>query len=128
MGYLMHLHGHKFWVLGSGSGSFPCQSVVEAPTSIISLHDPPYRDTANLPSSGWLATHYVTDNPGAWILHCHIQWHIVTGMALVSVEGEDQLPSLIEQSGNFRNQPAEPSPSGIRYGGMAREFVPLCIP
>lgn len=52
---------------------------------------------------------YVTDNPGAWMLHCHLQWHIVvsvthhcrleigyvclqftiqTGMALVFVEGE----------------------------------------
>lgn len=20
---------------------------------------------------------YVTDNPGAWMFHCHLQWHIV---------------------------------------------------
>ncbi|KAJ0414301.1 hypothetical protein BJY00DRAFT_321107 [Aspergillus carlsbadensis] len=55
MGHPMHLHGHKFWVLGSGSGSFPYQSVAEAPSSLINLDDPPYRDTANLPPSGWLA-------------------------------------------------------------------------
>ncbi|CEL10666.1 hypothetical protein ASPCAL15095 [Aspergillus calidoustus] len=97
MGHPMHLHGHKFWVLGSGSGSFPYQSVAEAPSSLINLDDPPYRDTANLPSAGWLAIRYITDNPGAWILHCHIQWHIVSGMALVLVEGEDQLGALIRQ-------------------------------
>jgi Multicopper oxidase len=22
-------------------------------------------------------TRYVTDNPGAWVLHCHVQWHLV---------------------------------------------------
>lgn len=106
MGHPMHLHGHKFWVLGSGSGSFPYQSVAEAPSSIINLDDPPYRDTANVPPSGWQAIRYVTDNPGAWILHCHIQWHIVSGMALVLVEGEDRLQTLV---GSFNVSTMEPS-------------------
>ncbi|KAJ5335824.1 uncharacterized protein N7506_005760 [Penicillium brevicompactum] len=106
MGHPMHLHGHKFWVLGSGSGSFPYQSVAEAPSSIINLDDPPYRDTANVPPSGWQAIRYVTDKPGAWILHCHIQWHIVSGMALVLVEGEDRLQTLV---GSFNVSTMEPS-------------------
>lgn len=53
MGHPMHLHGHKFWVLGSGKGAFPYSSVTDAPLSLINLQDPSYRDTTDLPSSGW---------------------------------------------------------------------------
>ena len=59
MGHPMHLHGHKFWVLGSGKGLFPYRSVEDAPSSIINLESPPYRDTTDLPASGWLAIRYV---------------------------------------------------------------------
>jgi len=77
MGHPMHLHGHKFWVLGSGDGGFPYASVVDAPAALINTVNPPYRDTTDLPASGWVAIRYLTDNPGAWLLHCHIQWHLV---------------------------------------------------
>lgn len=98
MGHPMHLHGHKFWILGSGNGSFPYNSIADAPQSLINLRNPPYRDTTDLPVSGWVAIRYVTDNPGAWLLHCHIQWHLVSGMALVLVEGEDKIPSILNAS------------------------------
>jgi len=55
MGHPMHLHGHKFWVLGTGTGAFPYDSVVDAPSSLINLQNPPYRDTVDLPPSGWAA-------------------------------------------------------------------------
>merc|ERR1712225_144840 len=54
MGHPMHLHGHKFWVLGSGEGPFPYSSITDAPQSSINLQNPPYRDTAELPPSGSL--------------------------------------------------------------------------
>ncbi|KAJ9634649.1 hypothetical protein H2199_008934 [Coniosporium tulheliwenetii] len=95
MGHPMHLHGHKFWHLGSGNGTFPYGSVLDAPQSLINLGNPPYRDTIDLPPSGWAVIRYVTDNPGAWLFHCHIQWHLVSGMALVLLEGEEQLPGII---------------------------------
>lgn len=98
MGHPMHLHGHKFWVLGTGSGDFPYRSVNDAPGSLINLDDPPYRDTVELPASGWAAIRYLTDNPGAWLLHCHLQWHLVSGMAVVLVEGDDRLPGLLTRS------------------------------
>ncbi|KAJ5144445.1 CAZyme family AA1 [Penicillium atrosanguineum] len=100
MGHPMHLHGHNFWVLGSGKGPFPYDTATDAPKSLINLQNPPYRDTTDLPSSGWAVIRYVTDNPGAWIFHCHIQWHMLSGMALVLVEGQDQLPALISHSNN----------------------------
>jgi len=79
MGHPMHLHGHKFWVLGTGSGYFPYMSASDAPGSEINLQNPPYRDTTSLPPGGWTLIRYVTDNPGTWLLHCHLQWHVVVG-------------------------------------------------
>ncbi|KEY70045.1 hypothetical protein S7711_09871 [Stachybotrys chartarum IBT 7711] len=103
MGHPMHLHGHKFWVLGSGVGSFPYTAVTDAPADLINLQNPPYRDTTGLPSQGWAAIRYVTDNPGAWMFHCHLQWHVVVGMAMVLVEGGDQLSSLVGQYNETRD-------------------------
>ncbi|KAF2178466.1 multicopper oxidase [Zopfia rhizophila CBS 207.26] len=116
MGHPMHLHGHKFWVLGTGTGSFPYESLVDAPSSLINLENPPYRDTVDLPPSGWAALRYVTDNPGAWLFHCHIQWHLVSGMALVLVEGEEQLADLVGTQPNT-TQPNPSTPSGPTSSG-----------
>ncbi|KAK3669153.1 hypothetical protein LTR78_010966 [Recurvomyces mirabilis] len=55
MGHPMHLHGHKFWILGTGTGSLPFSSVMNASPSVINMHDPPYRDTVELPAAGWAA-------------------------------------------------------------------------
>jgi len=98
MGHPMHLHGHKFWILGTGEGAFPYSSVQDVPSSLVNLDDPPYRDTVELPASGWAVVRYVSDNPGAWLLHCHLQWHLLSGMALVLVEGEDRFPAQLEST------------------------------
>jgi iron transport multicopper oxidase len=31
----------------------------------------------------------VTDNPGAWFLHCHVDWHLETGLAIVFAEAPE---------------------------------------
>ncbi|ENH68238.1 Laccase-1 [Fusarium oxysporum f. sp. cubense race 1] len=119
MGHPIHLHGHKFWVLGSGEGSFPYAAVTDAPADLINLRDPPYRDTMGLPSQGWAAIRYVTDNPGAWMFHCHLQWHIVVGMAMVLVEGGDQLPALVGQYNKTADRSGATELIASRYGPSA---------
>ena len=61
----IHLHGHTFFILGTGSG-------VWSPTSSLNFENPPRRDSATLPGGGWLAIAFRADNPGAWLMHCHI--------------------------------------------------------
>ncbi|EWY79239.1 hypothetical protein FOYG_17584 [Fusarium oxysporum NRRL 32931] len=119
MGHPIHLHGHKFWVLGSGEGSFPYAAVTDAPADLINLRDPPYRDTMGLPSQGWAAIRYVTDNPGAWMFHCHLQWHVVVGMAMVLVEGGDQLPALVGQYNKTADRSGATELIASRYGPSA---------
>jgi FtsP/CotA-like multicopper oxidase with cupredoxin domain len=61
----IHLHGHDFFVIAQGTGEY----TDDVP---LKLDNPPRRDTAMLPASGYLVMAFETDNPGAWLLHCHI--------------------------------------------------------
>jgi multicopper oxidase len=69
MDHPFHLHGHSFYVIGKpGAYNFV---------------DPVEKDTVNVPAGGELAVQWVADNPGRWFFHCHIEWHLMTGMARV---------------------------------------------
>jgi hypothetical protein len=78
----MHLHGHDFSVLGQGAGIF------DASTATLNFVDPPRRDTAMLIENGWTVLAFQTDNPGAWLFHCHIGWHVSSGLSLQFLERE----------------------------------------
>ena len=54
-----HLHGHHFWVLGSGFG--PYNSSVEATLNLV---NPMYRDTQIVPQGGWTVIRFVVSSPG----------------------------------------------------------------
>ncbi|KAF2453738.1 multicopper oxidase-domain-containing protein [Lineolata rhizophorae] len=84
----IHLHGHDFLVLGSGSGTY-------ADGTALQMTNPPRRDTALLPTAGWLVLAFETDNPGVWLMHCHVGWHTSMGFALQIVERMDEIvPTL----------------------------------
>ncbi|GJE96139.1 multicopper oxidase [Phanerochaete sordida] len=82
-----HLHGHTPYILGSGPGGFPGSSA-------LNTVDPLTRDTFLVPSQGWLVFRIVTDNPGMWTIHCHIQWHMAAGLLM-------QINSLPSKSAKF---------------------------
>lgn len=65
MPHPIHLHGHDFYLLGTGSGVF-------SDPAVLKYSNPMRRDVAMLPANGWLVIGFVTDNPGAWLMHCHI--------------------------------------------------------
>lgn len=86
----IHLHGHDFYILGQGTGTY------DADTTSLSLTNPPRRDVAMLPGGGYLVIAFVTDNPGAWLMHCHIGWHTSEGFALQLVERFDEIAALMD--------------------------------
>ncbi|CAD0085750.1 unnamed protein product, partial [Aureobasidium vineae] len=51
----IHLHGHDFMILAQGSGDYS--------SSDLNLSNPPRRDVAILPDSGYLVLAFKTDNP-----------------------------------------------------------------
>jgi hypothetical protein len=46
-----------------------------------------------LPGSGYLVIAFETNNPGAWLLHCHIAWHVAEGLAVQFLERAREIES-----------------------------------
>ncbi|KAG8807840.1 hypothetical protein FRC17_004239, partial [Serendipita sp. 399] len=72
-----HLHGHTF-------------SVVKGATGSVNYVNPPRRDVT--PSgNGGITIRFTADNPGPWILHCHIDLHLDAGLAVVFAEAPEDV-------------------------------------
>lgn len=39
---------------------------------------------------------FKTDNPGAWLMHCHIGWHTGEGFAVQFLERADEILPMID--------------------------------
>ncbi|XP_062126955.1 uncharacterized protein LOC133839417 [Drosophila sulfurigaster albostrigata] len=47
------------------------------------------KDTVQVPGLGYVILRFISDNPGFWSYHCHIESHSVQGMLAVLKVGED---------------------------------------
>ena len=98
----IHKHSNKFFVIGSGVGPFNYSSVAEAiqkePAGSFNLANPQLRDgyaiAAVVAQPTWLALRYQVVQPGAFLLHCHLQIHLGGGMSLNVLDGVDAWPQL----------------------------------
>ncbi|KAG9308843.1 laccase [Chiua virens] len=75
----IHLHGHAFDVVrvaGSNTTNFV---------------NPVRRDVVSIGNSSTdnVTIRFKTDNAGPWFLHCHIDWHLHHGFAVVLAEAPD---------------------------------------
>ncbi|CAK5282949.1 unnamed protein product [Mycena citricolor] len=74
-GHPFHLHGHAFDVIRS------------AGSTTYNYVNPARRDVVNIGGAGDNVTiRFFTDNRGPWFLHCHIDWHLEAGFAIVFAE------------------------------------------
>jgi len=85
----MHLHGHRIYILAKGPNTNPYPD----PSYPLNTVNPVYRDTFTIDPDSWVVIRYVADNPGVWLMHCHIEWHLMIGFAWVFVESPDKLLS-----------------------------------
>lgn len=83
----MHLHGHNFWVLAEGTGTWDG-------TTIINAANPQRRDTQMVRAGGYLVIQIDQDNPGAWPFHCHIAWHVSAGLYITVLERPADIANL----------------------------------
>jgi len=83
----LHLHGRSFWVLATSD--FPAAET---------LYKPYYlkRDVVSVPARGWAKVVFMSDNPGVWLLHCHIDWHVAAGMASTVVVAPERLATGLQ--------------------------------
>ena len=134
----IHLHGHHYFVMDIGYPSyFPNGTVNSSNTAIDCSADGgicnvgamwtngmpppspceanntcPLKDTVIVPPGGYVRIRFPRDNWGWWIMHCHIEPHLLGGMAMVvnetSVPGHFPVPNGFPKCANFDFLPQEP--------------------
>ncbi|KAI3443073.1 Protein DETOXIFICATION (Multidrug and toxic compound extrusion protein) [Psidium guajava] len=85
----IHLHGFNFHVVGQGFGNFnPARDRKK-----FNLFNPVIHNTIAVPVGGWAAIRFRANNPGVWILHCHLDAHLTLGLATAFVVENGPTPS-----------------------------------
>ncbi|TAQ86499.1 hypothetical protein B7494_g5173 [Chlorociboria aeruginascens] len=90
-----HAHGAHYWDLGSGNGSYNADEneklwVGKIPVKRDTTMLYRYEDiTVNGTDAGWRAWRLRVDEPGVWMVHCHILQHMIMGMQTVWVMGNE---------------------------------------
>ncbi|KAL8514233.1 hypothetical protein ACS0TY_013381 [Phlomoides rotata] len=84
----MHLHGYSFYVVGSGLGNF---NPIRDPLNY-NLVDPPLQNTIAVPRNGWAAIRFKANNPGVWLMHCHLERHYTWGMLMAFIVKDGNTP------------------------------------
>lgn len=63
----MHLHGHTFWVTGTEAGRIPDSAWIPSNNVVVGVAQS--RDVE-----------FIANNPGDWVLHCHMFHHMMNHM------------------------------------------------
>jgi iron transport multicopper oxidase len=95
-----HMHGRAFWIVGRGNTANANDATP------IKTINPLRRDTFTVPPCnvnandecidvGYTTIRFIADNPGVWLLHCHIEWHIQSGLTMTIVESADKLKNKV---------------------------------
>lgn len=123
----VHLHGHHFYIVKTVFPSYnpvnytysgqnqdlTCTSDLDVCTKNtwrnsswsmgnvpgMNLVDPPLKDTFFVPVGGYVVIRFKSNNPGYWLMHCHIDVHHAEGMVVIIQEGtSDQIASSVDFS------------------------------
>ncbi|KAJ1552120.1 hypothetical protein HK405_012580, partial [Cladochytrium tenue] len=85
----LHVHGHDWFVLATGTGTFSGNITALIGTNV------PRRDVVIMPAQGYAVLALPLDNPGVWLMHCHIAFHASEGLALEFLERIDEVPGKV---------------------------------
>ncbi|KAK8862201.1 multicopper oxidase [Apiospora arundinis] len=90
-----HLHGHQFQAIyrsAAAEGTFDDtnKSMTDYPKI------PMRRDTLLLEPNGNMVLRFKADNAGVWLFHCHLEWHVASGLIATFVESPKELQQTIK--------------------------------
>ncbi|KAK4070134.1 CAZyme family AA1 [Trichoderma aggressivum f. europaeum] len=80
-----HLHGHAFQAIHRSeeeAGTFEDEDLSESDYPSVPMR----RDTLVIWPNGNIVMRFKADNPGVWLFHCHIEWHVASGLLATFVE------------------------------------------
>lgn len=85
-----HLHGHQFQVLDrpeSNAGQWDGQESNFTAT-------PPRRDTISVNANSYAVLRIQVTNPGVFLFHCHIEWHVEMGLTATLIQAPELLRNV----------------------------------
>lgn len=112
-----HLHGHTFKVLAMGrlgeETTMKKVKELDAAGQIERNFDnPPTKDTVTVPDGGYTIIRFFATNPGYWLFHCHISFHVEVGMGLVFRVGDQSMvPPVPENFPRCGHWTPDPDPN-----------------
>lgn len=102
IGHPVHMHGSSFQIIDMGtleqlkSGKTPFKNAT---------HRPVIKDAVIIPRNGFVKIRMRTSNPGYWVIHCHIEYHMAPGMVVTLKVGDKKdmptPPANFPTCGNF---------------------------
>ncbi|KAF2423751.1 FET Ferroxidase [Tothia fuscella] len=138
-----HLHGHTFQVIARSQDD---EGVYANNVTFPKI--PMRRDTVLVRPNGNFVLRFKADNPGIWLFHCHIEWHMASGLSVTMIENpldlqksltipedhykackEANIPTIGNAAGNTKDlldlSGANVSPKPIPAGFTTRGIVAL---
>ena len=79
-----------------------------------------------LPAGGSVTMRFRADNPGAWMMHCHMDWHLAAGLAMMVIQAPREakkmldVPSYFPQQCRMQGLPVHGNAGGVR--GSTTDF------
>ncbi|KAK0702347.1 Cupredoxin [Lasiosphaeris hirsuta] len=86
-----HFHGHHFHVCertATGSGVFTGE--------VDCSNSPLVRDVVAVNALASVVIRFKADNPGVWLIHCHIEWHVPMGLSATIIEDAFEIQKTID--------------------------------
>lgn len=117
-----HLHGHNFQLLyrsPEDAGVFIEDESITFPTV------PMRRDTVVVRGNGNIVLRFRADNPGVWLFHCHIEWHMDQGLVATFVEAPAQLQGLQIPADHLAACEAAGTPARGNAAGNTKDVLDL---
>lgn len=95
-----HLHGHTFQLISRADAVDDDEDPVPFDEDD---HEPfpeypMMRDTAYVRGQSNMVLRFQSNNPGVWFFHCHIEWHLEQGLALVLIEAPLEIQANASQA------------------------------
>ncbi|KAJ2402300.1 hypothetical protein GGI10_005906, partial [Coemansia sp. RSA 2530] len=87
----LHLHGHTFQITEYGPTTPFIPTNATAFPLVKNNGVPAKRDTLVIQPAQYVKLRFRADNPGVWMLHCHMDIHFAMGLALTFIEAPDVL-------------------------------------
>jgi iron transport multicopper oxidase len=118
-----HLHGHNFQVIGRSEEDAGLYNSSEpfTPRPV-----PMRRDVFMVRPNGNYVIRFRADNPGIWLFHCHIEWHVDQGLIATMVEAPLELQkSLTIPEDHYAACQAQGIATAGNAGGNTKDLLDL---